>query len=285
MRPSETMIGMGESFLPIAKGLMNIEAGEERFASIGYYIYDIIPHCGDVRAKYNPRGEILTNSRANVLFFNLLFVELLADLSMFQSNNNKEAMCYILGKYSRLFAAVSNPSAAGFYHWLFSMYKNENALDYRAYLPQAGAGSLFLVMHEWQHSQPDLVINTERLLISSEESERFYRSLTKKEQEEVCCDYSALAMFSQYGYERFFQCSKTEAVGIAMLSLSVAGVHDLFGVLAKSFRGVGGELGELLVEFLKKRITILAVAIKLSCNGNLFFGDCDVMDAAQNFFM
>ena len=52
--------------------------------------------------------------------------------------------------------------------------------------------------------------------------------------------------------------------------------------LEKALTRTDSTLGKSLFETLNKRIEILAVAIKLSCNSNLFFSGCDI-DAALHY--
>ena len=283
IRPSEVMIDIGQYIADLAKSLINIGAEEERYVSVEYRILDIKPHVDTLKAAWDHLGRPLEKKSGEVLAFNLLFVEVLSDLALFQAKPDEDCCVYILSKYSRLLASTRDPNAARFYNWLCSQYENRPDLDSSPYLSRAGAGSVFILMHEWLHDQQEMLGNTLALLLSSEKSRVLCQQLSPKATVELCCDFSALAMISTYEYERFYQCTKTELFGIAMLALFVPGLYAFFdNILINNQTYDGDILAQALFNTANERIKTLVVAVKLSCNGNLFFGDCDV-DAALHY--
>lgn len=304
--PSETLRGLGQLFAEMAKELMKIDVEEELYVSIEYRMLDIKPHIDILKAECDHLGRPLEKKNGNVLVFNQLFVELLSDLAMFQAKPNEDSCVYILSKYSRLLASIHDPKTACFYNWIYSQYERDPNYDYTAHLPEAGAGSLFILMHEWVHKNPDLIDKISGLLLSSSEFTAIFEDVKdnvfkrlkrsnpyldntsinkqiKKVREEVCCDFSSLSMALAFGYEKHFNCTKTDFVGISLLALSVPGIYSFMESIRiydelKNPKKIADELSDTLSE----RIRLLVAGVKIALNSNLFFVGCDI-DASVKY--
>lgn len=305
--PPEALMKAGQHIIKIAKELLNIEANKERYVSVEHCVLDIMPHIDKLIAAQDPSGHALGVGYEEVLVINLLFIELLSDLTLFQKKTSKETCIYFLSKYSRLLAAVRNSNTAHFYNWLYNQYEDDANFDYRAQLTTAGAGFFFVLMHEWTHKQPGLIESTSALFLSSIEFQKIEAEIRERKKErirksapsldeetiedktdalmtnlmlEVCCDFTALAMTSEYGYEKEFNCSKTELVSISMLALFIEAIYDVLSAIClnESFENGKTKLDNLSI-ILDERIRLLAAAVKISCNGNMFFGDCNIQTA------
>lgn len=149
-------------------------------------------------------------------------------------------------------------------------------------LPKAGAGSVFLLIHEWLHKQPELVDATSNLLLQSNKVKELCADFDRKQIEEMCCDFSALVFISRYNYETFFNCTKTEMLGISLLSLSVSGIYALlYKIRINSNSGEEKTLADSLFKALNERMQMLALAVRIACNSNLYFDNCDVESAMK----
>ena len=270
MQPPETMKEMGQHLLEITKKLSNVDTEQEQYVAVSYYLRDIIPHIGKVRSGIT----------REMLFINLLFVELLADLALFHTRPNKDTCGYFLGKYTRYLVAEEDPGTAGFYHWLFCQYKDKPGFDYRSHLQEAGAGSLFVIMHEWSHTHDDLVEDVAKVLLESKYLQEMFPNKNDDVLKEVCCDYSALVLCSQQNWEQSFGCDKTEMLSLAMLSLFVSGVYDfLSNIRINVAMDQVNKPAEKLFEILNTRLWALAIAVKVSHQSRLFFEEQDALSA------
>lgn len=268
---------IGDYLLSVAKDLINIKGDKEKYVSISYHFADINPRIVRIRAKTGPDGTILTNESGEILSFNLLFVELLADMVAFQSSPEKRIFRYIMGKYSRPIASLNDENAACFFNWLYWQNKHEDDMKSHIFFQKAVAGSIFILMHEWIHSQAELLEETLKLFSHSNIFMNLSAGLSNKAIDEVCCDYSALAMISQYGFESHFDCTKTEMLGVSMMALSIPGLYEFIrGIRIDGNLDNYDQIAKDLFKVQKERIQLLAVVIKESCNSKLFFGDCNV---------
>lgn len=299
--PPETIAGAAEYIKAIAKELMNVDSQEERYVSLEYRVSKPLPHIDEFRAQKDHLGHPLTTGRAEVLIFNMLFLELLSDLALFQDKQREQTFVYFLSKYARLLAAPRDPDTARFYNWLYSSFADNPDYDYHIHFVKAGIASVFVLMHEWSHKQRDIIDLMKKLLFSSDKFTDVMQKIEQKVREEypdcsedqiqhkmeelteeIACDVSALSMSSEYGFEQHFNCSKTEMVGYSMLSLSAAAALDYLSAIRinmnpENEKALLNGFSKVLIE----RIQPLAVAIKLACNSNLFFGSCDVHEALR----
>lgn len=275
LSPSDELITIGNELINVANELINTDADTRTFVSIGYHVIDIAPHTCTIRA----------NGNHQVLFFNLLFSELLSDLIMFQTYRSKEACIYILSKYSRFMVMDDDHSTALFYNWLYHQYTNVLDSDYRDHFPKAIIGSIFILFHEWLHNNSDLRNSTKKLMNSSKDLRQACPELNDSLFDELSCDFTALVLCNQSNFETIFKCNKTEMLSVSMLALYVKGIYDfLFNIRLNASSPSNRDPADYILEALNTRFKAIASAIKISINGNYFFDECDlntVMNSAN----
>ena len=161
MQPPETLKPSAEYLMKLAKGYINMGDDGERLVSVAYYADDIVPRLSKLR---------VCKENVKVLSLNLMTMEFLADMLVFREYRDIGSFEYVIGKYLRLQQDdKDNVGFVRFFSWLYSQYKDQPRYDYTKHLARAVAGCAFLVMHEWSHTQEDLIGNIMPLLDSTEE--------------------------------------------------------------------------------------------------------------------
>ncbi len=274
MEPSEELKQAAEYLMKEAKGYLNVDSDKERLVSIAYFADDIVPRLCKV-----------FQGQEKVLFFNLLAIEFLADMLVFREYKDIESFEYVISKYLRIQEDdEENVGFAHFFNWVFSQYKENHRYDNTRHMSKAMAGSAFLLMHEWTHTQTDMIEKVMPLLDSTEEVKQCYTDDQGKEnlriKTEICCDFNALELCAGSKLERLFGLSRQEFLGVSIIA---SFIPALYKELKKAFWVNSTHKEELTKEIqdsLLSRVFAICILVrKAELSTNMFFEDQDIQTA------
>ena len=148
------------------------------------------------------------------------------------------------------------------------------------------AGSAFLLMHEWTHTQTDMIETIMPLLDSTEEVKQCYTDDQGKEnlkiKKEICCDFNALELCAGSKMERLFGLSRREFLGVSILA---SFIPALYKELKKAFwvnTTHKEELAKEIQDSLMSRVFAICILVKKAENSaNMFFEDQDIQTAME----
>lgn len=268
MQPDKTLIEISNHWIDTLKPAINLSHAEEVYSIVDYKLGNICPHVEQYR---------INKRNLSAVSFNLLFMEMMADLLHFQDMQTMEYIEYFFSKYMRQIEAYHhNNVEATFYNQIYSQYTGKKEYSYLPYLKLASAGSFFLAFHEWTHTEPEMLSSTQHLFLSDQDMLPCFQDTSGKLNnnllEEYCCDFTALCLCIGRNLEKSLGLSQKEFISYAVISLSIPGLYDFFSGQSKVNEGIHqGPTMDELEKALNTRIKTLEVAVRKSENSGWDF--------------
>lgn len=285
-------------FCPTVPSQFIIDNGDMLFECIRMFLSPLLHNSAAVLSGYytsnlNMRiekiGSFFQNrdKRVHVITYNMLLLEFAFDLFRFSSRREPNYFLEVFVKY----AQIVHGSKKGLSDWL-QYKKSETVLtesnEEINLLKKIVAAMIFVVLHEYAHTQEDLRNVTIKMFYDSAEYIELTGELSDKEQIEVACDFIALhemvspqCMLCNIGTSLNTSATDSFAASILMQHADV-----LFHLLKYGFSAedmVNCDLDSLysqIIVQLQKRCYPLKIALQITENtDDMSLGDVNVLQA------
>ena len=268
MQPPLAYKNLSKDLLDFAKKGINLNAEKENFVVLGYHVFDISPH----------HVYLEPDKKDSYFFINMIYLEFLADILMYEEYRTDTTGIYLFSKYMRFFTACEGLQGyADFFQWLYLNHSDKLEKEAHRFVVPAFSGIMFALMHEYMHLQSSFLNATRDLFLSNESMESALKQNGKLDEDvikETSCDFTALVSCSDIDIGSVFGLSKIEFLEVAVISLFLPDFYSYLSKLVDLCKENDPCLDiDDMVKKLQSRIVALGVAVKISQNTKFYFED------------
>lgn len=270
IRANDSLRDAAIMWAEISKSALNIGSTQEYHVSLSRFSANISVNIGRMSALPN----------AEILYINDLTLEVLSDLLLFAECQSKDCFEYIFSKYMTII--TSDPSRHNeqkFFGWLNKKFQFDSKYSTQHFLYKAVAGGIFVTLHEWVHTKPKLQ-NASYKIMHSELNKIIPNGVEEELFKEIICDFDALSICAEYGYDKLLHCTKNEFIQVAIISLFLPDLYSLFTQLLLQSGGQGNHRFDFYLsrinDTLTNRCFALTVLLSIAKNSSVFFENFDI---------